>query len=604
MGFPDAVLHPVKSTHDILNLMKLGEGNRAVCSTAMNNQSSRSHSILTVHVHGKYTSGGTLHSCLHLVDLAGSERVDKSEVSGDRLKEAQHINKSLSCLGDVFFALSQKSSYIPYRNSKLTLLLQDALGGNAKTLMFAHVSPEGDDFSETIGTLKFAQRVSSVELGAACLNKQSSEVMELKQQIEHLKKALMKKEAINFPLNRHPISPCEKPKIASDRTPPRSRRLSIESKKEPSRSTIGIAPLQSRRTGLEHPSSAVKSEMLSSAIPKPRRLSIENSRTVKHDAVENLESEERVRSRRLSAGNPHSMNSEKILLELSVPSSRRSGTENNTIVKIGKLQHAEPGVLKEHKSSGQGKSGTTDRTPPRLRLLSIEKPSTMKSEKMMGTEIRKGYKTSSTATKHVTESSTTRARRLSLEEHRNGKKKCFQIEMPEDMCKFSDSNSDLCSPEPVSTCLGQPALAEYATEPPFFQPPITPEPIILCGDDFEIAMDGDFNIGNDLQTPGAIRSTHGKGSQIKKSLRTIGKLINGSDKRSRNVIRETQSAVKTSSTALRRLSLAGNQSSGPDNLRRSSLGEKSSDACMSETRNAKSPPPSLQSSTKMAHRRT
>lgn len=84
--------------------------------------------MVTVHVHGKDISGNTLRSCLHLVDLAGSERVDKSEVTGDRLKEAQYINKSLSCLGDVITALAQKNSHIPYRNSKLTLLLQDSLG--------------------------------------------------------------------------------------------------------------------------------------------------------------------------------------------------------------------------------------------------------------------------------------------------------------------------------------------------------------------------------------------------------------------------------------------------------------------------------------------
>uniref|UniRef100_A0A7N0TSM4 Uncharacterized protein n=1 Tax=Kalanchoe fedtschenkoi TaxID=63787 RepID=A0A7N0TSM4_KALFE len=194
LNVPDANLIPVTSTSDVIYLMNLGHKNRAVGSTALNDRSSRSHSCLTVHIHGReLTSGTVLRGCMHLVDLAGSERVDKSEVTGDRLKEAQHINRSLSALGDVIASLAQKNPHVPYRNSKLTQLLQDSLGGQAKTLMFVHISPEFDAVSETISTLKFAERVASVDLGAAKINKDNSEVKELKEQIASLKAALLRK---------------------------------------------------------------------------------------------------------------------------------------------------------------------------------------------------------------------------------------------------------------------------------------------------------------------------------------------------------------------------------------------------------------------------
>ncbi|KAJ7532842.1 hypothetical protein O6H91_13G022400 [Diphasiastrum complanatum] len=195
LNVPDATMLSVNHTPDVLEVMKMGYKNRTVGSTALNERSSRSHSILTVHVKGTdMSSGSILRGCLHLVDLAGSERVDKSEATGERLKEAQHINKSLSALGDVISALIQKSPHIPYRNSKLTQLLQDALGGQAKTLMFVHINPDLESYGETMSTLKFAERVASVELGAARSNKECGEVRDLKEQITSLKDALAKKD--------------------------------------------------------------------------------------------------------------------------------------------------------------------------------------------------------------------------------------------------------------------------------------------------------------------------------------------------------------------------------------------------------------------------
>ncbi|KAL3609903.1 hypothetical protein D5086_000923 [Populus alba] len=183
------------ATQDVLELMRIGLMNRAVGATALNERSSRSHSVLTIHVYGMdLETGAVLRGNLHLVDLAGSERVDRSEATGERLREAQHINKSLSALGDVIFSLAQKSQHVPYRNSKLTQVLQSSLGGQAKTLMFVQLNPDVDSYSETISTLKFAERVSGVELGAAKSNKEGRNIRELMEQVGLLKETISRKD--------------------------------------------------------------------------------------------------------------------------------------------------------------------------------------------------------------------------------------------------------------------------------------------------------------------------------------------------------------------------------------------------------------------------
>ncbi|CAN6856109.1 unnamed protein product [Brassica oleracea] len=195
LAVPDASMHSVRSTEDVLELMNIGLMNRTVGATALNERSSRSHCVLSVHVRGvDVETDSVLRGSLHLVDLAGSERVDRSEVTGDRLKEAQHINKSLSALGDVIFALAHKNPHVPYRNSKLTQVLQSSLGGQAKTLMFVQVNPDGDSYAETVSTLKFAERVSGVELGAAKSNKEGRDVRHLMEQVSSLKDVIAKKD--------------------------------------------------------------------------------------------------------------------------------------------------------------------------------------------------------------------------------------------------------------------------------------------------------------------------------------------------------------------------------------------------------------------------
>ncbi|MEC8122219.1 MAG: hypothetical protein VX113_09900, partial [Pseudomonadota bacterium] len=160
-------------------------------ATKCNAESSRSHSIVMVTVTGHNAiSGATTHGKLHLVDLAGSERVKKSEVSGQGMAEACNINKSLSALGTVIASLAANEKHVPYRDSKLTYLLQDSLGGNSHTVMLAAISPSPRSYFETLNTMQYAARAKLI----ICNPKVHKQQQELKQEAEAAAKAGTKKE--------------------------------------------------------------------------------------------------------------------------------------------------------------------------------------------------------------------------------------------------------------------------------------------------------------------------------------------------------------------------------------------------------------------------
>ncbi|XP_050990777.1 kinesin-like protein KIFC3 isoform X3 [Labeo rohita] len=166
----------VESVEDINKVFDLGHMNRATACTNLNEHSSRSHALLIITVAGFNSSTGHRTSGkLNLVDLAGSERIAKSGAEGSRLREAQCINKSLSALGDVINSLRSKHSHVPFRNSRLTYLLQDSLSGDSKTLMMVQVSPLENNVSESVCSLKFAQRVRTVEIGPSSSSRRQAE---------------------------------------------------------------------------------------------------------------------------------------------------------------------------------------------------------------------------------------------------------------------------------------------------------------------------------------------------------------------------------------------------------------------------------------------
>ncbi|XP_040570010.1 osmotic avoidance abnormal protein 3 isoform X2 [Lepeophtheirus salmonis] len=196
---PNISLHPVHNTASCEALMNQGWNNRSVGATLMNKDSSRSHSIFTINIE-MMSSGDTgeehiRKGKLNLVDLAGSERQAKTQASGDRLKEATKINLSLSALGNVISALVDgKSKHIPYRDSKLTRLLQDSLGGNTKTIMVACLSPSDNNYDETLSTLRYANRAKNIK-NKPIINEDPKDAMlrEYQEEINKLKTLLEKK---------------------------------------------------------------------------------------------------------------------------------------------------------------------------------------------------------------------------------------------------------------------------------------------------------------------------------------------------------------------------------------------------------------------------
>ncbi|XP_067844682.1 kinesin-like protein KIF13B isoform X2 [Heptranchias perlo] len=191
--------------------MSEGNKSRTVAATNMNEESSRSHAVFNIiltHTLCDLQSGtsGEKVSKLSLVDLAGSERAAKSGAAGDRLKEGSNINKSLTTLGLVISALADqaasknKNKFVPYRDSVLTWLLKDSLGGNSKTAMIATVSPAADNYDETLSTLRYADRAKNI-INHAVVNEDPNAriIRELREEVDKLREQLSRAEAMKAP---------------------------------------------------------------------------------------------------------------------------------------------------------------------------------------------------------------------------------------------------------------------------------------------------------------------------------------------------------------------------------------------------------------------
>ncbi|KAL3274230.1 hypothetical protein HHI36_015641 [Cryptolaemus montrouzieri] len=155
---------PVSTAEELTDYMFKAQEKRSIAVTNFNEHSSRSHAVAKIYIEARYKDE-IFYGSVSLVDLAGSESAKFA--NSERLTETKNINKSLSCLGNVMLALHKKESHIPFRDSKLTYLLQSSLGGNSKCLMIVHISPTQDCFNESINSLRFANQVKTVKLASS-----------------------------------------------------------------------------------------------------------------------------------------------------------------------------------------------------------------------------------------------------------------------------------------------------------------------------------------------------------------------------------------------------------------------------------------------------
>ncbi len=205
---------PVQSFDDIFTALMDGQRSRAVASTNQNDRSSRSHTIFVISYKQLNSDGSQKSGRLNLVDLAGSERIAKTGATGKTLQEAQKINLSLTSLGCCIKALTDGSAHIPFRDSKLTLFLKDALGGNSRTTLICTASKQMRHVEESVQTLQFAARAKKIKNKAAANVMRSPKEMQL--MIEKLKaevaalKAQLIENGLTPQLGAHPRATPEK----------------------------------------------------------------------------------------------------------------------------------------------------------------------------------------------------------------------------------------------------------------------------------------------------------------------------------------------------------------------------------------------------------